>query len=142
MNSVLATIALTATASAALVVALWVTGLLAVLNIILAIVYRGRGWKEVASYGAAALIELVAFTLSILFLTGVIADVPFHLPPNLPFSQAYIGAALALGLGLLPVTFWHRVNVSELPKRIAEDGKSFDSAQAKVRVRSPGEWIN
>jgi hypothetical protein len=121
--------------------ALGVTGFLCLLNILLAIVFRSNRRKEIFSYYAAFACELIVFIVALLVLLGVIAGSLFRLPQGLPFNQAEIGVALAIGIGLFPAAYWHRINLSELPKRIAEDGKTMND---KVRVRDsmPGEWMN
>ena len=52
-----------------------------------------------------------------------------------------VPAALAFGIGLFPAAFWHRVNLSDLPKRIGEDGKAMKSGKGTVS-KAPGEWMN
>ncbi len=125
-------------------IALWLAGFLCLLNIVLAILFRKNPRLEVASYFAACGVEIVIFVLALLVYIGAISKLPFHLPPSLPINQAEIAAALAIGIGLFPAAYWHRINVSELPKRIAEDGKSMKSHQESVHVRTgkPGEWMN
>jgi fatty acid desaturase len=125
-------------------ITLWVTGLLCLLNVALAIVFRKRKWREVVSYYTACIIELLVFVLALLFMIGVIKSAPFHLPPDLPFNQGEIAAALAIGIGLFPAAYWHRVNLSDLPERIAEDGRTMKEHRAGVSVHNslPGEWMN
>jgi hypothetical protein len=124
-------------------VTLWITGLLCLLNIGLAILYHARTKKEVFSYYAACLLELPVFVLALLFYLGVIirSQIPFPLPPGLPVNRAEIVAALAIGLGLFPAALWHRINLSELPKRIAADGKTM-KAHGGVSIHDPEEWFN
>ncbi len=126
------------------VVTLWITGFLCLLNIALAVLFRKRHKKEVLSYYVAGGVELIIFVVALLVYIGVIATIPFHLPPGLPVNQAEIGAALALGIGLFPAAYWHRVNLSDLPNRIAEDGRTMKEHNAGVHVRegSHGEWMN
>jgi hypothetical protein len=124
-------------------VTLWITGFLCLLNIALAIFYRKRKKQEVLSYCASCVIELAIFVVALLFYTGTLTSVPFHLPPGLPFNEAEITAALAIGIGLFPAAYWHRVNLSELPERIAEDGRAMKENQGGVSVhKAPGEWMN
>src|SRR5260370_32873548 len=122
-------------------VALWSTGFLCALNVALALIFRKRPKREVLSYGIACGVELAIFAFALLFYLGVIAQVPYHLPPGLPFNRAQIGAALAIAIGLFPAAYWHRVNLSELPGRIAQDGKVMKHRNAGVHV-PPGEWMN
>ncbi|GCF06601.1 hypothetical protein [Dictyobacter arantiisoli] len=122
-------------------VVLWVTGFLSLLNIALAIFYRRNKHLEITSYYVSFLIELALFIASLLVLLGVISRSLFYLPSGLPINQAEIGVALAIGLGLFPAAYWHRINVSELPKRITEDGKQMKS-DVRVRNSLPGEWMN
>lgn len=126
------------------VITLWITGFLCLLNIALAVIFRARKKKEVWSYYAACGVELVIFVLALLFYIGVIAVLPFHLPPGLPVNQGEIAAALAIGIGLFPAAYWHRVNLSDLPSRIAEDGRAMKEHEGGVHIRkgSPGEWMN
>ncbi|GCE17859.1 hypothetical protein [Dictyobacter kobayashii] len=131
--------------TAAIPVVLWVTGFLCVLNVALAIFYRRNKRAEVVSYYAAFAFELVLFVAALLVLLHVISQSFFRLPAGLPINQGEIGIALAIGLGLFPAAYWHRINISELPKRITEDGKNMKNNQANVRVRDrsiPGEWMN
>ncbi len=124
-------------------ITLWITGFLCLLNIALALLYRRRQWREVASYYVACVVELAIFTFVLLFSFGVVSA-PFHLPPNLQVNQGEIGAALAIGIGLFPAAYWHSINLSELPKRMAEDAKVLKDREAAVQVRkgSPNEWMN
>jgi hypothetical protein len=125
-------------------VSLWITGFLCLLNIVLAIFYRTRNKKEVISYYTACLLELAVFVFALLFCLGVItqSQVPYPLPPGLSVNRAEIAAALAIGVGLFPAVLWHGINLSELPKRIAEDGKTLKGQSAGVRVKRPEEWVN
>jgi hypothetical protein len=131
---------------AVMAVTLWITGFLCLLNIGLAIFFRQRSKKEMFSYSLACIFELAIFALALLIQFDVIttAQVPFHLPAGLPVNQAELAAALAIGLGLFPAAYWHRINLSELPKRIAEDGKTFKTNQPGVKIRNsgPNEWMN
>src|SRR5436190_2645528 len=124
-------------------ITLWITGFLCLLNIALAILYRTRKRKEVISYYTVCLLELAVFVFALLFYLGVITQrqIPYPLPPKLPVNRAEIGAALAIGIGLFPAAFWHRINLAELPSRIAADGSTMKAHDAGIRVkqRGPGE---
>ena len=136
--------AVTVNLMSVVVLTLWLTGLLCLLNVVFAIAYRKRDIKEVISYYAAGSVELIIFVFAMLLYSGVISAIPYHLPPGLPVNRAEIGAALAFGIGLFPAAYWHRINLSELPRRIAEDGQVIKDRDGGVRVRksSPGEWMN
>ncbi len=124
---------------------LWITGFLCLLNIGLAILYRGRQAKEIVSYYAVFAFELVIFVFALLLHTGVITRVPFPLPPNLPINRAEIGAALAIGIGLFPATFWHRTSFSDIGTRMAKDAKVMKDRDGGVKIgrkSAPGEWMN
>lgn len=120
---------------------LWITGFLCLLNIALAILFRKNKRSEVISYYVAFVFQFLLFIAALLTLLGVISGSFFTLPSGLPFNQAEIGVALAIGIGLFPAAYWHRINVSELPKRIAEDGKTMNN-NVRVRNSLPGEWMN
>ncbi|MBO0780691.1 MAG: hypothetical protein J2P37_17860 [Ktedonobacteraceae bacterium] len=119
----------------------WVTGFLCLLNILLAVIYRKKQRQERFSYWVACGFELAVFVFALLYSLGVIQHVPYPLPPGLSFNRAEIGAALAIGIGLFPAAYWHRVNLSDLPARIAHDGKVMKARKAGVHV-PPGEWMN
>jgi hypothetical protein len=125
-------------------ITIWIALFLCSLNIVLAIVFRRRRGWELLSYGVACIVELAIFVFALLYHLSLITMVPYHLPPGLPFDLAQIGAALTIAIGLFPAAYWHRINVSDLPKRIAEDAKVIKERDAGVRVRSgtPGEWMN
>lgn len=122
----------------------WITGFLFVLNIALAIIFRARPKWEVISYYVVGVVELAIFIFALLILLNVITQFPYHLPPGLPVNATQLGAALSIGLGLFPAAYWHRINLSDLPKRIAEDANTMKGREAGVRVRKsgPGEWMN
>jgi hypothetical protein len=126
-----------------MVVTLWITGTLCLLNIVLAILYHAHNKREVLSYYAACLLELPVFVFALLFYLGVIirSQVPFPLPPGLPVNRAEIVAALAIGVGLFPAALWHRINLSELPKRIAADRQTMKNS-AGISIHDPEEWFN
>ncbi len=125
-------------------ITLWISLFLFLLNIGLAIFFRKRRLREVVSYYVACVFELAIFVFALLLHLNLITKVPYNLPPGLPFDRAQIGAALTIGIGLFPAAYWHRINVSELPKRIADDAKVIKERDGGVRVRSnaPGEWMN
>jgi len=125
-------------------VTLWITGFLVLLNVVCAILFRKRRPLEKLFYAAAALLELGIFILTLLFHLGVLTHLPYHLPPGLPFDLAEIGAAIAVGIGLFPVSFWHRTSATRLRARIAKDTQDMQHHQGTVRVRgnAPGEWMN
>lgn len=124
---------------------LWITGFLCLLNVLLAVIYRAlyrkKSKQEAISYWVACAIEFMIFVFALLFSIGIVQHVPYPLPPGLSFNRAEIGAALAVGIGLFPAAYWHRVNISELPARIAQDGKLMKERKAGVQV-PPGEWMN
>jgi hypothetical protein len=126
-------------------ITLWITGFLCFLNIILALFFRKRHKKEVISYYTVCAVEMVIFAFAVLFYLGVItrSQIPYPLPPKLPINRAEIAAALAIGIGLFPAGYWHSINLSELPGRIAEDGKMLRNREGSIRInRAPGEWMN
>jgi hypothetical protein len=126
-------------------VTLWVTGFLCLLNIALALFFRRRRKKEVFSYYIVCAVEIAIFAFAILFYFGVItrSQIPYPLPPKLPVNRAEIAAALAIGIGLFPAAYWHSINLSELPGRIAEDGKMLRNREGSIHInRAPGEWMN
>jgi hypothetical protein len=126
-------------------ITLWITGFLCLLNIVLALIFRRRHKKEVFSYYTVCVFEMALFAFAILFYFGMItrAQIPYPLPPKLPINRAEIAAALAIGIGLFPAAYWHSINLSELPNRIAEDGKMLRSREGGVHInRRPGEWMN
>jgi hypothetical protein len=126
-------------------ITLWITGFLCLLNVVLALVFRRRHKKEVFSYYTVCAFEMALFAFAILFYFGVItrAQIPYPLPPKLPINRAEIAAALAIGIGLFPAAYWHSINLSELPSRIAEDGKMLRNREGSIHInRRPGEWMN
>ncbi len=125
-------------------VTLWITGFLVFLNVVCVILFRKRRSLEILFYVAAALLELSIFVLAFLFHQGILTHLPYHLPPGLPFDMAEIGAAIAVGIGLFPVSFWHRTSATQLRARIAKDAQDMHHHQGNVRVRgnAPGEWMN
>ncbi len=128
-----------------IVVTLVLTGFLCLLNIGLAVFYRNRRALEVTSYYISFAIELIIFIFALLLQLHVIVRVPFPLPPGLPVNRAMIGATLAFGIGSFPAAYWHRINVSELPKRLAEDAqlmKARSDGGVRIRSNAPGEWMN
>jgi amino acid transporter len=126
-------------------ITLWIAGFLCLLNIALAFSFRKRHKKEVISYYAVCVIEMAIFAFALLFYFGAItrSQIPYPLPPNLPINRAEIAAALAIGIGLFPAAYWHSINLSELPSRIAEDGKTLRNRAGGIHInKAPGEWMN
>jgi hypothetical protein len=123
---------------------LLITGLLCILNIIFALVYRKKRRAEFLSYIAATLIELGLFVFTLLLRLGILTHIPFHLPPHLPFNRAEIGTAIAIGVGLFPAAYWHRTSISQLRERMAKDAQVLNERDGGVHIRSnaPGEWMN
>jgi hypothetical protein len=127
-----------------IVITLWITGFLSVLNTVCAIYFRKRRVVEVLTYVGAGLVELGIFVFALLLHLGVLAHIPYHLPPGLPINRAEIGAALAIGVGLFPVTYWHRSSSTRIRAMMAKEAEETRKRDAAVRVRSaaPGEWMN
>jgi hypothetical protein len=125
-------------------ITLWVAAFLCMLNAVFAVFFRRRRIPEVLCYVFAGLIELFIFGFALFIRMGILTHVPYHLPPNLPFNRAEIGAALAVGIGLFPAAYWHRTSVAQIRERMARDAKVMKQRDASVRVRSntPGEWMN
>jgi hypothetical protein len=121
-----------------------ITGFLCILNAIFAVAFRKRRKREVISYLAACLIELAIFGVALAIRLGSLTTIPYHLPPGLAFNRAEIGAALAIGIGLLPIAYWHRTSVSKIRRQIAQDAKAHSSGKGGVHVHSnaPGDWMN
>ncbi|HVB75550.1 MAG TPA: hypothetical protein VNE38_18540 [Ktedonobacteraceae bacterium] len=125
-------------------VTLWVTGFLFLLNVVCAALFRSKRPPEILSYIGVALIELSIFIFALLLHLGILTHIPYNLPPGLPFDRAEMGAAIAVGIGLFPVAYWHRASASHMRQRIAKDTLEMQNHQAGVHVRSnaPGEWMN
>jgi len=121
-----------------------ITGFLCILNAIFAIAFRKRRKREVLSYLTACLIELAIFGVALAIRLGSLTSIPYHLPPGLAFNRAEIGAALAIGIGLLPAAYWNRTSVSKIRRQIAQDAKTHSAGNSGVRVHSnaPGDWMN
>lgn len=121
-----------------------ITSLLFTLNIAFAIVYRKRRTAELLSYVAAIVIEAGLFVFTLLLRLGILTHIPYHLPPHLPFNQAEIGTAIALGLGLFPAAYWHSTSISQMRERMAKDAQVLKEHDGGVHIRSnaPGEWMN
>jgi hypothetical protein len=121
-----------------------VTGLLCILNAGLAIAFRKRLKREFLSYLAACLLELAIFGVVLAIRLSILTSIPYHLPPGLPITRTTIGAALAVGIGLLPAAYWHRASASKIRARIAQDAKANAQGNSSVHVRSnsPGDWMN
>ncbi|WP_376796223.1 hypothetical protein [Thermogemmatispora sp.] len=119
-----------------------ITAFLFLLNLGLVIVFRKRKKTEVLSYIGAGLIELAVFCVVLLFHLGVLTSIPFHLPPDLSFNRAEIAAALALGIGLFPAAYWHRVSMAQLRARMEQDAKLMKMrSDGGVRIKTPEEWM-
>jgi hypothetical protein len=120
------------------------TGLLFILNIAFAIVYRKRRTAELLSYIAAIMIEAGLFVITLLLRLGILTHIPYHLPPHLPFNRAEIGTAIAIGVGLFPAAYWHRTTISQMRERMAKDAQVLKERDGGVHIRSnaPGEWMN
>ncbi|WP_052887702.1 hypothetical protein [Thermogemmatispora carboxidivorans] len=119
-----------------------ITAFLFLLNLGLVIVFRRRKKTEVLSYIGAGLIELAVFCVVLLFHLGVLTSIPFHLPPGLSFNRAEIAAALALGIGLFPAAYWHRVSMAQLRARMEQDAKLMKMrSDGGVRIKTPEEWM-
>ena len=120
------------------------TGLLCILNIAFAIVYRKRRTTELLSYIAAIVIEAGLFVFTLLLRLGILTHIPYHLPPHLPFNRAEIGTAIAIGVGLFPAAYWHRTTISQMRERMAKDAQVLKERDGGVHIRSnaPGEWMN
>jgi hypothetical protein len=123
---------------------LLITGLLCILNIAFALVYRKRSRAEFLSYIAATLIETGLFVFTLLLRLGILTHIPYHLPPHLPFNRAEIGTAIAIGVGLFPAAYWHRTSISQVRERMAKDAQVLKERDGGVHIRSnaPGEWMN
>ena len=121
-----------------------ITGLLCILNIAFALVYRKRRRAEFLSYIASALIESGLFVFTLLLRLAILTHIPYHLPPHLPFNRAEIGTAIATGLGLFPAAYWHRTSISQMRERMAKDAQVLKERDGGVHIRSkaPGEWMN
>ena len=121
-----------------------ITGILCILNAIFAVAFRKRRKREVLSYFTACLIELAILGVALAIRLGSLTTIPYHLPPGLAFSRAEIGAALAIGIGLLPAAYWHRTSVSKIRRQIAQDAEAHSAGNGGVRVHSnaPGDWMN
>ena len=121
-----------------------ITGLLCILNIAFAIVYRNRRPAELLSYIAATLIEAGLFVFTLLLRLGILTHIPYHLPPHLPFNRAEIGTTIAIGVGLFPAAYWHRTSISQMRERMAKDAQVLKERDGGVHIRSnaPGEWMN
>ncbi|HLZ58864.1 MAG TPA: hypothetical protein VKR06_18130 [Ktedonosporobacter sp.] len=125
------------------IITLLITGFLCLLNIALAVIFRKKALPEVLSYYMACGIELTICVFALLVYLGVISyKLPYQLPPGLPINRAQILAAVAIGIGLFPAAYWHRVNVSDLPGRIAQDAKAVNERAGQVRHGPPGQWMN
>src|SRR5215467_4557552 len=122
---------------------LGITGFLCVLNVILAVMFRKRHIRETLSYLVAGLLELAIFGVALALRLGILTTIPYHLPPGLPFNRAEIGAALAVGIGLLPAAYWHRTSATQLRVRMAEDAKVIKERNGvHVSANASEDWMN
>ncbi|HEU5382501.1 MAG TPA: hypothetical protein VFV38_44390 [Ktedonobacteraceae bacterium] len=123
---------------------LFVATFLFLLNAAFAIIYRKRRVIEVLSFAVAGLIELAIFIFVLVLRLGILKQVPFNLPSGLPINRAELGGTLALAIGLFPAAYWHRMSMSQLRQRMADDAKVIKNREGGVRIRSnaPGEWLN
>ena len=122
---------------------LGITGFLCVLNGFFAAMFRKRHIREMLSYLVAGLLELAIFGVALALRFGILTTIPYHLPPGLPFNRAEIGAALAVGIGLLPAAYWHRTSATRLRVRIAEDAKIIkEHDSVHVRTNTSEDWMN
>lgn len=122
---------------------LGITGFLCVLNVIFAIAFRRRNIREIMSYLVAGLLELIIFGVALALRLGILTTIPYHLPPGLPFNRSEIGAALAVGIGLLPAAYWHRTSATQLRVRMAEDAKVIKEHDGvHVRANTSEDWMN
>jgi len=121
-----------------------VTIFLCLLNMVFAFVFRKRGKGEVLSYITVSIIELAVFCFVLVLHLGKLHSIPLRLPAHLPVTRTEIGAALAIGIGLLPAAYWHRTSAAQIRAKMAEDAKIIKEQDGGVRVRShaPGEWLN
>jgi hypothetical protein len=111
---------------------------------VFAIAFHKRQPPEVLSYIAAGLLELGLFVFTLLLRLGILAHIPYHLPPHLPFNRAEIGAAIATGIGLFPAAYWHRTSFAQVRERMAKDAHVLNERTGGVHIRNnaPGEWMN
>jgi hypothetical protein len=121
-----------------------ITGLLCILNIALAFLYRKGRRAEFLSYIVATLIESGLFVFTLLLRLGILTHIPYRLPPHLPFNRAEIGTMIAIGIGLFPAAYWHRTSISQVRERMAKDAQVMKERDGGVHIRSkaPGEWMN
>ena len=109
-------------------VTLWITGFLLVLNVTCTILFRKRRIAEKLSYLAAGLIELGIFIFVLLLHLTILTHVPYRLPRGLPINRAEIGAAIAIGIGLFPVGYWHRSSAARIRDTVVPAGAWDESA--------------
>jgi len=122
---------------------LGITGFLCVLNIIFAVAFRKKHIRETLSYFIAGLLELVIFAVALALRLGILTTIPYHLPPGLPINRSEIGAALAVGIGLLPAAYWRRTSATQLRVRMAEDAKTIKGHDGvHVHASTSEDWMN
>lgn len=123
-------------------VTLWITGFLCMLNSACAFYFRKKRSIEVVTYVTAGLIELGIFVFALLLHLGILRHIPYHLPSSMPINRSEIGAAIAVGIGLFPVAYWHRSSSRHIRELMAKEALETHTREAAVRVRAPGEWMN
>lgn len=129
--------------STLVMIMLFATAFLFILNVIFAIAFRKRRALQVLSFVAAGLIELGIFTFLLILRLGMLTHIPFHLPLGLPIDRAEIGGAIALAIGLFPAAYWQRTSMSQLRQRMADDAKVIKNRDGvRIRSNAPGEWLN
>ncbi len=129
--------------STLVLVMLFVTAFLFLLNVAFAIAFRKRRALQVFSFVVACLAELAIFIFLLVLRLGILTHIPFHLPLGLPIDRAEIGGAIALAIGLFPAAYWQRTSMTQLRQRMAEDAKVLKNRDGvRIRSNAPGEWLN
>jgi hypothetical protein len=121
-----------------------VLALLGILNGIFALIFRRRQKREVISYISIGALELLFLALVLVLRIGGIHHIPYRFPASLPVSRTEVGAALAIGIGLFPIAYWHRTSTTDLRTRMAADARIMKERTGGVQIReqTPGEWMN
>lgn len=129
--------------STLVVVMLFVTAFLVILNTAFAIAFRKKRALEVLSFIGAGVIELAIFAFLLALRMGMLTHIPLNLPSGLPFDRSEIGGAIALAIGLFPAAKWQRTSMSQLRQRMADDAKVIKNRDGvRIRSNAPGEWLN
>ncbi len=129
--------------STLILVMLFVTAFLFLLNAAFAIAFRKRRALQVLSFVVACLAELAIFVFLLVLRLGILTHIPWHLPTGLPIDRAEIGGAIALAIGLFPAAYWQRTSMSQLRQRMAEDARVIKNRDGvRIRSNAPGEWLN